>query len=112
MRHEPGPYRLDFYFQCAPAQGFRVLRMGLESGEIKPRSPEIRQMRLIPLTDVAKYDIFSSDARFMRDDLPRLEPAIENELRKTLPTALRTTDKKLVDERRRPKHDRSPEVED
>ncbi len=80
---EPGPYRLDFYFRCAPAPGFRALRMGLESGEIKPHSPEIRQMRLIPLADVAKYDIFSTDARFLRDDLPRLEPAIGNELRKT-----------------------------
>ena len=76
---EPGPYRLDFYFRCAPVLGFRELRMGIETGEIKPRSPEIRQMRLIPLAHVAKYDIFSSDARFLRDDLPRLEPAIGNE---------------------------------
>ena len=83
IAEEPGPYRLDFYFQCTPAPGFRALREGLESGEIKARSPEIRQMRLIPLTDVAKYDIFSSDARFLRDDLPRLEPAIGNERQKT-----------------------------
>ena len=69
---EPGPSRLDFYFHCAPALGFRALRQGLESGEIKPRSPEIRQMRLIPLTDVANYDMYSSDARFLRDDLPWL----------------------------------------
>ncbi len=103
---EPGPYRLDFYFLCAPAQGFRTLRKGLESGEIKPRSPEIRQMRLIPLTNAAKYDIYSSDARFLRDDLPRLEPAIGNELRKTRPTALGTTDKQLAAERRRPSNDR------
>ncbi len=83
IAEEPGPYRLDFYFLCAPASGYRALRLGLESGEIKPSSPEIRQMRLIPLTDVAKYEIFSSDARFLRDDLPRLALAIGNELRKT-----------------------------
>ena len=91
IAEEPGPYRLDFYFQCAPAPGFGALRKGLESGEIKPRSPEILNMRLIPVTDVAKYDIFSSDARFLRDDLPRLVPAIGTEPREIRPSALGTT---------------------
>lgn len=76
VAEEPGPYRLDFYFRCAPAQGFAALRAGLESGAVKARSPEIRQMRLVPLADVGGYDIFSPDARFLRDDLPRLEPGV------------------------------------
>jgi 8-oxo-dGTP pyrophosphatase MutT (NUDIX family) len=72
---EPGPYRLDFYFRCAPEQGFAALREGLRSGQVKPRSPEVKQIRLVPLTDLAGYDLYSSDARFLRDDLPRFEPA-------------------------------------
>ena len=78
---EPGPYRLDFYFRCAPASGFEALREGLESGEIRPSSPEITRMRLVPLTDISNYDLFSPDARFLYDDLPRLEPAIGGEQR-------------------------------
>ena len=75
---EPGPYRLDFYFQCTPAEGFEALRKTLASGEAKGSSPEIRRMRLVPLSELGDYDIFSSDARFLRDDLPRLVPGLRD----------------------------------
>jgi 8-oxo-dGTP pyrophosphatase MutT (NUDIX family) len=68
---EPGPYRLDFYFRCAPREGFVSFRRRLDSGRATPHSPEIRQMRLVPFTDLGKYDLFSSDARFLIQDLPR-----------------------------------------
>jgi 8-oxo-dGTP pyrophosphatase MutT (NUDIX family) len=73
---EPGPYRLHFYFRCSPQHGFAALRDGLSSGQTKPRSPEIKQIRLVPLTDLRKYDLFSSDVRFLYEDLPRLEPTL------------------------------------
>jgi 8-oxo-dGTP pyrophosphatase MutT (NUDIX family) len=73
---EPGPYRLDFYFRCAPRGGFAALRRALISGKVVPCSPEVRQMRLVPLTDLGKYDVFSSDARFLARDLPRYEPSL------------------------------------
>ncbi len=76
VAEEPGPYRLNFYFKCVPRIGFPALRAGLASGEIKPRSPEVTQMRLVPLADLAKYELFSTDTRFLRDDLPRLRPAL------------------------------------
>ena len=47
---EPGPYRLDFYYRCLPKQGFSSLREGLGSGSIKPRSPEVRQIVLVPFS--------------------------------------------------------------
>src|SRR6185295_12886159 len=31
VSEEPGPYRLDFYFRCAPRGGFAALRRGLSS---------------------------------------------------------------------------------
>lgn len=73
---EPGTYRLDFYFRCVPRDGFTALRDGLSSGEIKPRSPEVKQMRFVSLTDLGRYDLYSSHARFLHDDLPRLEPTL------------------------------------
>lgn len=76
VMEEPGPYRLDFYYRCAPQAGFAKLREGLSSGQIKPRSPEIGQMRFIPLTHLRNYDLFSADARFLHEDLPRLESAL------------------------------------
>jgi 8-oxo-dGTP pyrophosphatase MutT (NUDIX family) len=76
VREEPGPYRLDFYFRCVPLQGFAALREGLKAGSIKPRSPEIKQIRLVALTDVDKFDLFSADARFVKEDLARLEPSL------------------------------------
>jgi 8-oxo-dGTP diphosphatase len=76
VAEEPGPYRLDFYFRCAPHHGFAALRHGLSTGQIKPRSPEIKQIRFVPLTDLKKYDLYSTDFRFLHEDLPRLEPAL------------------------------------
>lgn len=76
VAEEPGPYRLNFYFRCAPHNGFAVLRHGLSSGQTKPRSPEIKQIRFVPLTDLRKYDLYSTDIRFLHEDLPRLEPTL------------------------------------
>ncbi len=76
IAEEPGPYRLDFYFRCEPREGFAALRQSLKSRQIKPCSPEIKQIRLVPLTDLAKYDLFSSDVRFLTRDLPRREPTL------------------------------------
>jgi len=81
VSEEPGPYRLDFYFRCAPRDGFAALRHGLNSGQTKPCSPEIRQTRFVPLTDLTKYDLFSTDVRFLTEDLPRLEPTLRLERR-------------------------------
>jgi 8-oxo-dGTP pyrophosphatase MutT (NUDIX family) len=52
VSEEPGPYRLDFYFRCAPRDGFAALRRGVSSGQSKPCSPEIKQIRLVPLSDL------------------------------------------------------------
>jgi 8-oxo-dGTP pyrophosphatase MutT (NUDIX family) len=76
VSEEPGPYRLDFYFRCTPRDGFEALRHRLNSGQTNARSPEIKQARLVPLTDLTKYDLFSTDVRFLTEDLPRLEPAL------------------------------------
>jgi 8-oxo-dGTP pyrophosphatase MutT (NUDIX family) len=73
---EPGPYRLDFYFRCTPRQGFAALREELAAQGHKPSSPEITGLRLVPLTELQHYDLFSADARFLKEDLPRLEPAL------------------------------------
>jgi 8-oxo-dGTP pyrophosphatase MutT (NUDIX family) len=77
IAEEPGPYRLDFYFRCAPQGGFAAFRRNLSSGHAKPHSPEIKQMRLVPLTDLSKYDLFSPDRRFLDKDLPRYKPTLE-----------------------------------
>jgi 8-oxo-dGTP diphosphatase len=76
IAEEPGPYRLDFYFRCAPRDGFAALRRSLNSGRTRHSSPEIKQVRLVPMTDLGKYDLFSSDVRFLTTDLPRREPAL------------------------------------
>jgi 8-oxo-dGTP pyrophosphatase MutT (NUDIX family) len=76
IAEEPGPYRLDFYFRCAPRDGFAALRRDLLSGQTRPRSPEIKQIRFVPLSDLTKYDLFSSDVRFLTRDLPRYEPSL------------------------------------
>jgi 8-oxo-dGTP pyrophosphatase MutT (NUDIX family) len=72
---EPGPYRLDFYFRCAPRDGFAVLRRRLDSGQTRPSSPEIKLIRFVPMTELAKYDLFSPDRRLLAD-LPRREPSL------------------------------------
>jgi 8-oxo-dGTP diphosphatase len=76
VAEEPGPYRLDFYFRCAPRDGFAALRHSLTAGLTKPCSPEIRQTRFVPLTELTKYDLFSADLRFLTKDLPRNEPTL------------------------------------
>jgi 8-oxo-dGTP pyrophosphatase MutT (NUDIX family) len=73
---EPGPYRLDFYYRCEPEGGFAPLRAAMGAGDFGPRSPEIRRARLVPLTEVDTYDLFSADARFLKHDLPRLVPEV------------------------------------
>ena len=82
IAEEPGPYRLDFYFRCAPRDGFQALRKSLGSGVAKPRSPEIRQVRFVPLTDLTQYDLFSADLRFLTRDLPRHEPTLAISMKK------------------------------
>jgi 8-oxo-dGTP pyrophosphatase MutT (NUDIX family) len=62
---EPGLYRLDFYYRCLPKQGFGSLREGLSSGIIKPRSPEVRRILLVPVSRLKEYDLYSSDARIL-----------------------------------------------
>ena len=62
---EPGPYRLDFYYRCLPKQGFSALREGLNTGSIKPRSPEVRQIVLVPVSRLKEYDLYSSDAKIL-----------------------------------------------
>jgi 8-oxo-dGTP pyrophosphatase MutT (NUDIX family) len=76
VAEEPGPYRLDFYFRCSPQGGFAALRTALAGGRLMRPSPEIRSARLVPLPDVSQYDLFSPDARFLSQDLPRLQPAL------------------------------------
>jgi 8-oxo-dGTP pyrophosphatase MutT (NUDIX family) len=62
---EPGPYRLDFYYRCLPKQGFGPLREALDNGALKPHSPEIRQILLVPASRLKEYDLYSSDARIL-----------------------------------------------
>lgn len=55
-----------------------MLREELASGKIKAASPEIKQMRLVGLTDLAEYDLFSPDIRLLKEDLPRLESKLRD----------------------------------
>jgi 8-oxo-dGTP pyrophosphatase MutT (NUDIX family) len=73
---EPGPYRLHFYCACRPEGGFAALRLRLARGGLAGGSPEILQTRLVPLTEIGAYDLFSSDAQFLKRDLPRLMPRL------------------------------------
>ena len=75
MPEEPGPYRLNFYYRCEPAGGFDGLREALDHSEIKPHSPEIEAIRLVPLPEVPGYDLFSTDARLLAEGLPGLRPS-------------------------------------
>jgi len=76
VAEEPGPYRLDFYYRCIPQGGCAALKAALASGEFKPRSPEILEARFVPLAEIANYDLFSPDKRFLGRDLPRLVPSL------------------------------------
>ena len=69
---EPGPYRLDFYYQCLPKHGITALHEGLASGRIRARSPEIKSIRFVPLTSLARYDLYSSDATLLTETWPKL----------------------------------------
>lgn len=62
---EPGPYRLDFYYRCLPKGGFNSLREGLASGHVGPRSPEVKEILLVPVDRLEQYDLYSSDARIL-----------------------------------------------
>jgi 8-oxo-dGTP pyrophosphatase MutT (NUDIX family) len=62
---EPGPCRLAFYYRCLPKQGFQSLRERLSTGNIKPRSPEVKQILLVPISRLKEYDLYSSDARIL-----------------------------------------------
>jgi hypothetical protein len=77
---EPGPYRLDFYYSCVPTRGFDALRDGIASGKIKPHSPEIKSLRMVPLSRLHEYDLFSCDRRLLCNHLPRMLPGIRSEL--------------------------------
>ncbi len=76
IAEEPGPYRLTFYFLCTPVGGFTTFREGLKQGEIPPHSPEIVQMKMVPMDRLGDYDLFSPDGRLLRDDLARLLPEL------------------------------------
>jgi len=69
---EPGPYRLDFYYQCLPKLGINALRKELAAGRILPRSPEVRTIRFVPLTSLAEYDLYSSDAALLNEHWPEI----------------------------------------
>jgi len=69
---EPGPYRLDFYYQCLPKRGISALREGLATGSIRPRSPEVRTIRFVPFTSLAGYDLYSSDSALLIEHWPEI----------------------------------------
>jgi 8-oxo-dGTP pyrophosphatase MutT (NUDIX family) len=73
---EPGPYRLTFYFLCTPAGGFKSFREGLEAGTVRPHSPEVSRIKLVPLDRLTDYDLFSPDSRLLRNNLSRLMPGL------------------------------------
>jgi len=62
---EPGPYRLDFFYRCAPSQGFDILRRNLREHAIRPKSLEVADIVLVPLNRLEEYDLYSSDAHFL-----------------------------------------------
>ncbi len=74
---EPGPYRLDFYYLCLPKIGIDALREGLLSGRIRPRSPEVKTIRFVPFSSLAKYDIYSSDATLLIERWPEISAQLQ-----------------------------------
>jgi len=64
--------RINGLLFSGPSQRFAQLRAGIASGSIKSPSAEINEIKMVPLTELAEYDLFSADDRFLRDDLPRL----------------------------------------
>jgi 8-oxo-dGTP pyrophosphatase MutT (NUDIX family) len=69
---EPGPYRLDFYYQCLPKHGINALREGLADGRVHPRSPEVTTIRFVPLISLAEYDLYSSDSTLLIEHWPEI----------------------------------------
>ena len=47
----------------------------MRAGPAAGRSPEITDVRMVALDELDDYDLFSTDARFLRQDLPRLMSA-------------------------------------
>ena len=78
VEEEPGPYRLTFYFLCRPAAGFAAIHDELASGKLAACSPEITRVHMVSLDGLDGYDLFSTDARFLQQDLPRLLPAFRS----------------------------------
>jgi len=78
IEEEPGPYRLTFYFQCKPEAGFEAMREAQSSSKMQAHSPEVTSMRMVSLDELEGYDLFSTDARFLKQDLPRLVPAFKS----------------------------------
>jgi 8-oxo-dGTP pyrophosphatase MutT (NUDIX family) len=77
---EPGPYRLDFYYQCLPKQGITALREGLASGSVEARSPEIKNIRFVSLSSLSEYDMYSSDATLLGENWSKLTPKLRSDL--------------------------------
>lgn len=78
VEEEPGPYRLTFYFLCKPEAGFAVVNEALSSSKMQAHSPEVTRIRMVSLDELDGYALFSTDARFLRQDLPRLVPAFRS----------------------------------
>ncbi len=76
---EPGPYRLDFYYLCLPKNGVSALRDKLASGRIRPRSPEVKAIRFVPLTSLAEYDLYSSDATLLIESWPEISSKLRSD---------------------------------
>lgn len=81
---EPGPSRLDFYFACAPKGGMKTLKEGLASGTVRPRSPEVKTIRFVPLRALGDYDLYSSDAELFRDHMSDVVPFAGTSMRDTV----------------------------
>ena len=78
VEEEPGPYRLTFYFLCKPEAGFAAVHEALPSRKMQAHSPEVIRIRMVSLDEFDGYDLFSTDARFLQQDLPRLVPAFRS----------------------------------
>lgn len=78
VEEEPGPYRLTFYFLCKPEAGFTAMHEALSRSKMQAHSPEVTRARMVSLDELDGYDLFSTDARFLLQDLPRLVPAFRS----------------------------------
>jgi hypothetical protein len=64
----------------SPAMAQVLNQLDSSLGRDCPVSPEIAELRLVPLTEVADYDLFSPDVRFIEKELPRLVPSLAGTL--------------------------------